>query len=265
MMGSNQPIDAAEGPAHPVELSPYYLDRYEVTVGRFAEFVKAYDAWGKPRVGDGDYNGRPGSGWQAGWNDYLPVTANELVALVTCKYGSWFNGTNEDWPVALNCLPWFAAYAFCIWDGGRLPTDAEWEFAAAGGAELRTYPWGNTFVHGYSNLFEYSTSPNLLPCGNAGGGKGIGRYGQSDLSGNVFEWTRDVRDPDFYKQLSQLVPTVDPFNPWVGVDDPVVRSSSWVSREPGVPYHFKTQVVATEVNYSVGARCARNASSGADK
>ena len=44
----------------------------------------------------------------------------------------------------MNCVNWFEAYAFCIWDGGFLPSDTEWEYAAAGGSLQREYPWGST-------------------------------------------------------------------------------------------------------------------------
>lgn len=53
-------------------------------------------------------------------------------------------GAQENFPMA--CVEWPTAYAFCLWDGGRLPTEAEWEFAAAGGDQNRLYPWGGTEV-----------------------------------------------------------------------------------------------------------------------
>jgi hypothetical protein len=51
-------------------------------------------------------------------------------------------GPNENLP--MNCVPWYKAFAFCVWDGGRLPTEAEWNYAATGGNEQRKYPWGST-------------------------------------------------------------------------------------------------------------------------
>jgi formylglycine-generating enzyme required for sulfatase activity len=116
-------------------------------------------------------------------------------------------GPNEDLPI--NCLTWYQAYAFCIWDGGFLPSEAELEYAAAGGSEQREYPWGNADPNA-SNRYaihacdypsgstgcvtDAGSSPgtmhNIAPVGFAT--LGVGRWGQLDLAGEVWEWTLDA-------------------------------------------------------------------------
>ena len=107
----------------------------------------------------------------------------------------------------MNCIDWIEAYAFCIWDGGFLPSEAEWEYAAAGGAEQRAYPWGVTALTdpGMGNLYAISGCHyplgttactgvvNLAPVGTAR--LGAGRWGQLDLAGNLSEWNLDWYAP----------------------------------------------------------------------
>ena len=85
----------------------------------------------------------------------------------------------------MNCLNWYLAYSFCIWDGGRLPTEAEWNGAAAGGAEQRPFPWGSVDPSpGLSAYLMYARVGSVSPAGD-------GVWGHADLAGSVWEWARD--------------------------------------------------------------------------
>jgi formylglycine-generating enzyme required for sulfatase activity len=113
-------------------------------------------------------------------------------------------GPNENLPI--NCVLWYEAYAFCIWDGGFLPTEAEREFAAAGGSQQREYPWGTIppgadFEYAIYGCYYPSGSGscpgesiiNIAPVGTAALGAGL--WGQLDLAGELSEWSLDWYAP----------------------------------------------------------------------
>ncbi len=133
------------GEADPATVSTFVLDKYLVTVGRFRQFVSAWRKGYVPSAtsgkhthindGQGLENGeRPGTyetGWDAtDWNNATNVDPTS----VNLSCGTWTNpiAGNENLPIT--CVNWYESYAFCIWDGGFLPSEAEWEYAAAGGA-----------------------------------------------------------------------------------------------------------------------------------
>ena len=131
-----------------------------------------------------------------------------LVAAVKCDstYQTWTDtpAANEHRP--MNCITWFEAMAFCAWDGGYLPTEAEWNYAATGGDQQRAYPWSSPassvgiddmhasyYVDSTKQCFGDGVNGCAVTDLVAVGTKpaGDGRWGQSDLAGNVWEWTLD--------------------------------------------------------------------------
>jgi formylglycine-generating enzyme required for sulfatase activity len=196
----------------PATVSDLRLDRYEVSVGRFRAFVNAGQGTQAkpPTPNSGTHPNKLGSGWDSSWNPNLSMDTFALIAAVKCSatLQTWTDaaGPNESRP--MNCVTWYDAMAFCIWDGGYLSTEAEWNYAAAGGAEQRAYPWstpagalGIDRLH--ASFADRSTTPpsclgdgmpdctvaDLVPVGTKP--LGNGRWGQSDLAGNVEEWTLD--------------------------------------------------------------------------
>ncbi len=152
--GSAMADGGATGEAHPASLSGFRLDKYLVTVGRFRQFVNAWNNGNgyTPPAGAGKHthlNGgkglnATGAGYEPGWAEADDSNIAPTNANLACDPSSatWTNTTSDQENLPINCVNWYEAYAFCIWDGGFLPSEAEWEYAAAGGSQQREYPWG---------------------------------------------------------------------------------------------------------------------------
>lgn len=192
----------------PATVSDFRLDTYEVTVGRFRAFVNAGNGTqsSPPSAGAGAHAKIPGSGWDSAWNGSLAADTAALKAGVKCNatYQTWTDTAVANEALPMNCISWYEAMAFCIWDGGYLATEAEWNYAASGGSEQRAYPWSipaslTTIDCSYANYFINSPAGTYCANGTTGATnrvgsefpKGDGKWGQSDLAGNVFEWTLD--------------------------------------------------------------------------
>jgi len=198
-------------PAYPAHVSAFRLDTYEVVVGRFRAFVNAGKGTkaSPPAEGAGAHPLIPNSGWQSAWNAALTDDKAALVDAVRCDpelYHAYeeMPGVNDTLP--MNCTTWYEAQAFCIWDGGRLPTETEWNYAAAGGAEQRVLPWGGPSADRAHVSFgcqsgDSIADPGAPPCAFADympvgtHPSGNGRWGHADMAGNVWE-----RVFDFYRE-----------------------------------------------------------------
>lgn len=197
---------------NPATVSDFRLDRYEVTVGRFRQFVDAgMGVAGKaPSVGAGAHPRLVDSGWRDSWNGQLLADTATLKTQLKCDYQpTWTDNPGAGDALPIGCVTWYEAMAFCVWDGGYLPTEAEWNYAAAGGTEQRAYPWSDPadatpIDCSYANYnigYPSQTGPFCVAGGavakaGATSPKGDGRWGHADLGGNVWEWVLDS-----YKEL----------------------------------------------------------------
>jgi len=194
--------------AYPATVSDFRLDAFEVTVGRFRSFVAWVAIGVPPAPGAGRHThlnggaglrdpGPPGGdeqGWQADWTvTYLPTTKAAWDAALVCDttLATWTADPGANERLAINCVNWYAAQAFCLWDGGFLPSEAEWNYAASGGSEQRVYPWSSP--PGEAGIVDATYAVHGAPGVSAVGlTLGLGRYGQYDLAGNVNDDARSV-------------------------------------------------------------------------
>lgn len=152
----------AETPAHEQSIPPFWIDRHEVTNRQFQAFVHACPEWSKQRIG----------------GDYLKTWRGDRFAAGTAEY-----------PVAF--VTWKAAVAFAGWAGKRLPTEAEWEFAARGGRADNLYPWGSEPPSPERANYRASGNGHVVKAGSYPPNP----YGLFDLAGNVWEFCLDPWQP----------------------------------------------------------------------
>lgn len=209
----------------PATVSSFQLDRYEVTVARFRKFVNAgMGTQANPpasTTGARRLNGASNqAGWSSNWNTYLASDTNALTTALSCdsSLATWTDNAaaNENRPI--NCITWYEAFAFCVWDGGYLPTDAEWNYVASAGSEQRAFPWssppGSLTIDNTYTVYGCTGGCTVSDIGLVGSKapKGDGKWGHSDLAGNVAEWTLDFtgnyQNPcDDCAQLTPLTPS----------------------------------------------------------
>jgi formylglycine-generating enzyme required for sulfatase activity len=246
-------------PALPATVSTFRLDDYEVTVGRFRKFVEAghgsrYDGM-EPIVLVGGANPNvPGSGWWRSWDGLLPDDIK--AALVSAKpFYTWTLdslGGHEDFPIA--GVNWAAAHFFCIWDGGRLPTDLEWQYAATGGNLQRTYPWGASSPDSSHASFNCTAPCTIADLGTyASKPAGSARWGQFNMAGNMSEWTFDGYDP----AKPPTVPCVNCATLPEELKLRIVRGGNASSAAAGIETKAAAFVDAKSPPSFIGFRCAR--------
>jgi formylglycine-generating enzyme required for sulfatase activity len=192
---------------YPATVSAFQLDRFLVTVGRFRSFVTAVENGWLPPAGSGKHahlnnggglNGGSEPGWDPSSNAMLATKRADWDSNLLCDptLATWTSDAagNEQRPI--NCVLWEEAYAFCTWDGGFLPSEAESNFAAAGGTEQRVYAWSSPASSTDISCADANYNPGT-PCTGAlndvgsESPKGDGKWGHADLAGNVWEWILD--------------------------------------------------------------------------
>lgn len=180
------------------------------------------------------------------WIDQTEVTQAQFRSLGgKAANASYFTGDNR--PVEQ--ITWFEARDFCAQREGRLPTEAEWEYAARGPESL-TYPWGNTFV---ADNVVYSGNSNNQTANVGSRPGGVSWVGAQDMSGNVWEWVADWYGETYYGNSSRS----NPEGPANGTDR-VLRGGSWLTDVDYVRAAFRYGGTP-DVRYRIlGFRCARS-------
>jgi formylglycine-generating enzyme required for sulfatase activity len=266
----------------PASVSGFRLDKYAVTVGRFRRFVNDVVTHGwQPAAGSGKHvhlhgglglaNGaEPGTfeaGWDASWNADLPATVDGWLGNIAAGDFSAAPGDGEQMPIA--GLPWTEAYAFCIWDGGFLPSEAEWNYAAAGGSEQRVYAWSVPAASQAIDCSYATYAPTGMDCADSSLGlapvgqtspKGDGKWGHADLTGNVSQWTLDWLNEypvpcDDCANLLIPPPDADP-----GTEPSrATRGGNYADDTANLLVSFRNSEVpaAGTSNGGIGVRCAR--------
>jgi len=189
---------ADETPRHTTCISNgFWLDRTEVTNDAYEKFVRG--GWYGDRTRWSD------AGWASIRKDHLPYNYDFLKQYMDPRQ-----------PRVK--VTWYEADAYARWRGGRLPTEAEWEWAARG-PESRRYPWGPAFDRGLVNS-AYEDRRATVPVGSYPGARSW--VGADDMAGNVAEWVADGYDPHAYR----TAPRLDPFVPPNGLRH-VLKGGAW--------------------------------------
>jgi formylglycine-generating enzyme required for sulfatase activity len=229
-MGSNDFVDTK--PVHSVTVTGFWMDEHEVTNAQFAEFVKAtgYVTVAERPLNPNDYPGVPADKLVPGSAVFTPpsqaVSLDDPLQWWNYQEGaSWKQPFGPGKSLPGNDLKGRAnepvvhvsyedAAAYARWAGKRLPTEAEWEFAARGGKDSQTYYWGKEQKPNgkwVANIFQgHFPDKNSKDDGYAGAAPvksfPANAYGLFDMEGNVWEWCQDYYRPDYYAASTRQNP-----------------------------------------------------------
>ncbi len=206
-----------EQPEHKVWVDTFYLDKYEVTNARYEKFMEETGR-ARPKF------------WEQ-----LDLTVHSELPVIG--------------------VSWHDAKAYCEWAEKRLPTEAEWEYAARG-TDRRRYPWGNAEPNGqlanYAKRWSYKFYDDRLePVNSHEAGKSP--FGIYNMAGNVFEWVADWYEIKYYMRS----PDRNPSGPETG-ELKVMRGGSWNFAGEYIRTTSRMKLKPTEREADVGIRCARS-------
>ena len=284
MGADNNQASTDEYPKHKVSVSGFWMDETEVTNAQFEKFVKAT---GYVTTAEKDVD------WEEIKNQVEPGTPKPPAEMLKAsslvfkpsktevnlgdfsQWWEWKQGANWKHPEGPKSsikgkgnfpvvhVSWLDALAYCKWSGKRLPTEAEWEFAARGGLKNNVYSWGNEPVdeglphcNSWQGKFPfrnelkdgfYKMAPvkSFVPNG----------YGLYEISGNVWEWCSDWYRPDYYVETNK--PN--------SIENPKGPAKSYDPEEPFAPKRVtRGGSYLCNDSYCSGYRCARRMKSSPD-
>ncbi|MFW5775035.1 MAG: formylglycine-generating enzyme family protein [Chitinivibrionales bacterium] len=211
-----------EKPAHTVSVSAIRFDEHEVTMKQYQECVSA-GVCSRAHYDDGKC---------------LMWTANGPKKVkVPQKYRA------ADQPVV--CVNWYQARTYCRWKGKRLPTEAEWEYAALAGTQ-NAYAWGNSSPSAETNATAAERKPRRVKQAQPNA------WGLYDMTGNVWEWTADRYQSDYYDQSAEQ----NPKGPQVGRYR-VIRGGGWYSSNDQLRIKNRQWMAPEYGEVSLGFRCVK--------
>jgi formylglycine-generating enzyme required for sulfatase activity len=243
--------DSDEAPIHIVRLTDFYLSKYEVTYYEYCNFLNAHLSDSSGLIKEWiNINGKG--------NDNCKIYKDSIDYKVEAGF--------ENHPVVF--VSWFGAKAYCDWKGFRLPTEAEWEYAAKSGKEFR-YCWGNgnptkekggnigdeTLIKKFNNpdwriwngyTDGYATSAPV-------GSFVPNEFGLFDMTGNVSEWCADFYNKDYYKISTE----VNPQGPETG-ETRVLRDGAWGNAPESIRTTNRTSVPPNAQFWLMGFRVAKD-------
>ena len=233
-MGSNDTESFYEQLVYMGHVDAFYMDTHAVTNLDYQQFLIENSSWQKDRIEDQFHDGDYLLNWDG--NNYPAGQANHPVTWVS----------------------WYSAMTYAMWVGKRLPTEAEWEYAARGGLPGKKYPWGDVLSAAKTNYDR-----------NVGDTTAVGKYpangyGLYDMSGNVWEWCLDLYDDDFYFASPRK-------NPRSGTNEPewlinnfmditterVLRGGGWSAPPQGICVSHRLRISPMNTIYDYGFRCVQ--------